>query len=423
MVRQESSMRIMFINQYFAPDPASTGQLLTDLATGLSQRHRVTVVTGFPSYLAGRRGYPRLRLLASESAGNIRVIRTFTTGLSRRSSLGRITNYISFLCSSLIAALFIAGAADVVVSMTDPPVVGLVAYLVARIRQARFIFISQDVFPEVSQVLGIMNAGFVVRLLDMANRFLLRKADRVVAIGETMRNRLIEKGADPACVVVIENWADTDLISPTDRVNQFSLRNDLCERFVVMHSGNVGLSQDLETLIETANLMRADPGVEFVIVGEGVSKPTLEEKVSRLALGNVRFVPYQDRKALKYSLASADISVVSLKPGLAGYMVPSKLYGVLASARPVMAAVEDQCEVAHVVRRAQCGVVIEPGNPLAMAQAIRGLMKRPGLLARYGRNARAEAQLKHSRNSAVRLYGDLIEEVHGIRRPHGRPKE
>jgi colanic acid biosynthesis glycosyl transferase WcaI len=416
-------MRILFINQYFCPDPASTGQLLTDLATGLSERHRVTVVTGFPSYVTGGGGARQLRLFASERIGNVKVIRTFTTGLSRRSCLGRITNYISFLCSSLIGALLFTGAADIVVSMTDPPVIGSVAFLLCRIKRARFIFISQDVFPEVSQILGVMNARPVVRVLDMLNRFLLTRADRVVAIGETMRDRLIEKGAAAARITVIHNWADTDLISPTDRVNGFSLRTDLCGRFVVMHSGNVGLSQDLEAFIETADLMRADWGVEFVIVGDGVSRPILEKRVTESGLANVRFIPYQDRDAVRYSLASADISVVSLKAGLAGYIVPSKLYGILASGRPVLAAVENRCEVASVVRRAGCGVVIEPGNPREMARAIRGLMRRPDLLARYGRNARAAAELEYSKDGAVSRYADLIEEVRGIGGPRGKTKE
>jgi colanic acid biosynthesis glycosyl transferase WcaI len=416
-------MRICFINQYFQPDPASTAQLLTDLAAGLSERHRVTVVTGFPSYLRDRGRGRRPRFLASERIGNVSVIRTFTTDLPRRSPLGRITNYISFLCSSLIGALFLAGAADVVAAMTDPPVIGLVGYLVSRVKRARFVFISQDVFPEVSQVLGVINAGLVVWLLGKVNRFLLKHADRIVVIGETMRKRLIEKGADPANVVVIENWADTDLIAPEHRVNEFSLRNDLCGRFVVMHSGNVGLSQDLETLIETANLMKSDHGVEFVIVGEGVSKPALQQKVSNLSLGNVRFIPYQDRKALRYSLAAADLSVVALKAGLAGYIVPSKLYGVLASARPVLAAVEDECEVAKIVRREKCGVVIEPGDSRKMADAIRQLRARPELLRQMGRSGRVAAELRYSRQTAVRSYASLFEEMRYTGPVSNRTKE
>ncbi len=415
-------MRILFINQYFHPDPASTGQLLTELAADLSASHEVTVVTGFPSYVSHRNRLPRLRLFASERIGNARVIRTFTTGWPRRSPIGRITNYLSFLCSSLIGALILAGPADVVATMTDPPVIGLVGYLVSRIRRARFVFISQDVFPEVGQVLGVMNARPLVLLLDTLNRFLLGKAAGIVAIGGTMRKRLIDKGADPRRVTVIENWADTASISPEDRVNGFSLRNDLCGRFVIMHSGNVGLSQDLDTLLEAADLMKSDAGVEFVIIGDGVGKAALEERATDLSLSNVRFVPYQDRDALRYSLASADLSVVSLKSGLAGYIVPSKLYGILASARPVLAAVENECEVARTVKRAKCGVVIEPGDPHKMVQAIRRLMARPDLRAQYGTNARSAADLRHSRQTAVRRYARLFEGMRDVDRSPGEQK-
>jgi colanic acid biosynthesis glycosyl transferase WcaI len=416
-------MRIVFINQYFQPEPASTGQLLTDLAADLSLSNDVTVVTGFPSYTPEGSKRKRFRMLASERVGSARVIRTFTAGLARGRPLGRILNYLSFLCSSLLGALLLAGPADAVATMTDPPVVGLVGYLISRIRRARFVLVSQDVFPEVSEVLGVMDAGPVVRVLDRINRFLLARADRIVAIGGTMRRRLVEKGADPASITVIENWVDTDVVTPEDRINRFALRNDLCRAFVVMHSGNVGLSQELETLLDAARLMRSDPEVEFVIIGDGVSKADLIAKADRLMLDNVRFLPYQDRAVLRYSLASADLSVVSLKPGLAGYIVPSKLYGILASARPVLAAVEDECEVAETVRREKCGLVVEPGNPRQMVEAIRRMKSSPELLRQMGRRGRAAAETRYSRRLVVQRYAELFDEVYYTGRAAGNKKE
>jgi len=423
VVPREPPVRILFINQYFNPDLASTGQLLTELAAGLSQRHSVTVVAGFPSYSSGGDRPRKWNLLRTEELDGVRVIRTFTTSFSRGSLLGRLLNYFTFLVSSLLGAVLVSRDTELVVTMTDPPIIALVGYVVSRIRRTRFVFISQDVFPEVAEILGKLNVRPTAWLLDSLNRFLLKRSDMVVAIGETMRKRLIEKGADPESVIVIENWVDTELITPQEKANPFSQKHGLGERFVVMHSGNIGLSQDLDTLVEAANLMRSNDQVEFVIVGDGVSKHRLRERVKNLSLGNVRFLPYQERETLKHSLASADLSVVSLKKGLAGYIVPSKIHGILASGRPVLAAVEDECEVADIVRRENCGTVVEPGNPQQMARAIEALLGRQDLLEEQGRNGRLAAERRYSRRSAVARYANLFEEIHSNGRSFHLAKE
>lgn len=401
-------MHILFVNQYFHPDPASTGQLLTELCASLAKRFDVTVVTGFPSYVGNGNGRQLKGLARIENLEGVRVIRTFNTSLPRGSSLGRVANYLSFFVSSFFGALLVAARPDVVVTMTDPPVIALTGYVVSRLRGARFVFISQDVFPEVSRALGKMDYKPLVWLLDRLNRFLLRKSDRVVAIGETMRQKLIAKGADPDKVTIIENWVDTDLIAPHNRDNPFSETHQLTGKFVVMHSGNIGLSQDLETLIEAAGMLKDNDDVVFAIIGDGVSKDKLSKLARRLSLGNVKFIPYQDKQNLKHSLSSAHISVVSLKKGLAGYIVPSKLHGILASGRPVLAAVEDDCEVAKIVKDENCGKVIEPGNPQEMVGAIMHFLKNPVLLEEHGRNARKAGERRYSRKQAVDKYEDLL---------------
>jgi glycosyltransferase involved in cell wall biosynthesis len=401
-------MRVLFINQYYRPDPASTGQLLSELATDLSRRFEVTVVTGFPCYL-GRKGCPRP--LAIERAGGVKVVRTFSTAFSRRSNLGRMLNYLTFFFSSLWACLVTAGRTDVVLTMTDPPVIALAGYLVSRFHRSRFVYISQDVFPEVGNVLGVIRPGAVSGFLSRLNRFLLSRADRVVAIGRDMERRLLAKGAPRERIRVIENWVDTEAIHPVARRNPLAARHRLDRHFVVMHSGNVGLSQDLDTVLGAARLLRDRPDVLFVIVGDGVARARLEARADRLGLYNLRFLPYQDLRDLKYSLASADVSLVTLKRGLAGYIVPSKLAGIMASGRPVLAAVEPECEVARVVRKAHCGVVIDPGDPVKLARAVEYLREDPRLLELQGRNARNAALARFSRQRAAEEYRDMIFEL------------
>jgi len=243
------------------------------------------------------------------------------------------------------------------------------------------------------------------------NCFLVRKAERSIALGETMRKRLIEgKGAPPERVVIIPDWADCQDIVPAPKENAFARANDLAEKFVVMHSGNIGLSQGLDVLVEAAARLQAFPEIVVVFVGEGVKKAALEEQARSLGLQNVRFLPYAPKDRLTESFASADVFIVSLKKGLSGIIVPSKLYGILAAGRPFIAAVDQDCEVADIARRHDCGVVVGPGDRAAMADAIRRLHGDRVSRTRLAGHARAAA-LVYDRRRAVEAYAALLEDV------------
>src|ERR687891_2796269 len=178
-----------------------------------------------------------------------------------------------------------------------------------------------------------------------------------------MRERLITgKGADPRKVKVIHNWADCSAIIPGSKRHPFSVAHGLAEAFVVMHSGNMGLSQNLDTLVDAADRLRSYPDLVLAMVGDGAKRQTLEARARSQRLTNIRFFPYQPKESLRDSFASADMFVVSLKRGLAGYIVPSKLYGILAAGRPYVAAVEEACEVATISQKYDCGLVVEPGD-------------------------------------------------------------
>jgi glycosyltransferase involved in cell wall biosynthesis len=299
----------------------------------------------------------------------------------------------------------------VVVALTDPPIIGLAALLAARRSGARFVFLCEDVFPEVARLLEDFQNQAINRLLDRINRFLIRKADRVVALGETMRERLlVEKGAGPHKVRVIHNWADCASIIPGPKQNPFGRSHGLHEAFVCMHSGNAGLAQNLETLLEAANRLRGYPDLIVAVVGDGVKRVELEAQARAQGLSNVRFLPYQPKEGLKDSFASADVFVISLKRGLAGYIVPSKLYGILAAGRPCVAAVEEACEVAAIVKKHDCGLLAEPGDPDDLARKILRLYRNRDLVSRLGANAR-QAALEFDRPSQVRAYYDLFREL------------
>jgi glycosyltransferase involved in cell wall biosynthesis len=226
-----------------------------------------------------------------------------------------------------------------------------------------------------------------------------------------MRKRLIEnKGAPADRTTVIPSWTDTSAIVPGSKDNSFARAHGLADKFVVMHSGNLGLSQELESIVEAAALLSDLPDLVVVFQGDGVMRMPLETRAQSMGLSNVRFLPFAARADLGASFAAADVFVVSLQRGLAGFIVPSKLYGILAAGRPYVAAVEENGEVDIVTRRHDCGVIAEPGDAASVAAAIRGLYHDRSRTARLGANARAASAL-FDRRLQVQRYLDVFSSV------------
>jgi glycosyltransferase involved in cell wall biosynthesis len=406
-------VHIALFNRSFHPDTAATGQLLTELCVGLAKDHncRVSVVAG-PALLPaeGAETHASWGLVRRESYCGVQILRSRGTRFSKKRFLGRATNYLSYFLSACYAGLTLERP-DLIVSFTDPPIIGLAAYLAARRFGVPLVMVFQDIFPEVAALLEDFHSAIVDAALRTVNRFLVRRAAQNIVIGETMRKRLIEgKGADAARTVVISNWADCSEIVPVPRANDFSRMLGLNDKFVVMHSGNVGLSQDLPCIIDVAERLKSVTRIRFLIVGEGIKKNALVADVRRRGLENVLFLPYQDKAVLKESFGSADVFIISLKRGLAGYIVPSKLYGILAAGRPYVAAVEEESEVAAVTRKYGCGLVAEPGDARQIADRILTLYHDLPLLRRCGENSR-NAAFEFDRRVQIRAYFDLF---HGL---------
>jgi glycosyltransferase involved in cell wall biosynthesis len=393
-------MRIVFFNRSYWPDFGATGQLLTELTRDLVKEHgcEVTVVAGGEKKSFG--------LVSRERHEGVEILRAKETRLARRGFLGRFTNYLSYFFSAFWAS-FRIGRPDVVVGLTDPPIIGLVAWAAARRTGARFVFLCQDIFPEVANLLEDFRSERVNWILEKVNRFLVKRADRIIALGETMKRRLVEgKGALPGKVAVIHNWADSDLLSPGPKDNPFSREHGLHDRFVVLHAGNIGLSQNLDSVVDVASEIRE---ITFLFIGDGVRKRNLEEEAARRGLANVRFLPYQPRERMRDSYATADVFLVSLKRGLAGYIVPSKLYGILAAGRPYVAAVEEDSEVASITREHECGILVAPGDVGGMSHEIARLYRDRDLARKLGENAR-RASAQFERSKQVRAYHDLFQQ-------------
>jgi glycosyltransferase involved in cell wall biosynthesis len=398
-------MRIVFFNRSYWPDTGATGQLLTELAEDLVASHgcEVTVITGLPIR-------ETQTLPVEEERRGVRIVRAAGTKADPRRFLGRATNYMTYFASACLAALRVREA-DVVVAMTDPPIIGLAARLAARRSRAKFVFLCEDVFPEVTALLEDFRSEIVDWMLGRISRHLLGRADAIVALGDTMKARLISgKGADPSRIAVIHNWADCKALAPGAKDNGFARAHGLRDRFVVMHAGNIGLSQSFDVIVDAAERLRGHDEIRFVLVGDGSKRAALEDDVRARGLDNVVFVPYQPRERMADSYAAADVFLVTLKPGLSGYIVPSKIYTILASGRPYIAAVEQDSEVVQITREHGCGISVAPGDGAAMADAILRLAADRAYAAELGERARAAA-LSFDRPQQVAAYARLFESL------------
>jgi glycosyltransferase involved in cell wall biosynthesis len=226
-----------------------------------------------------------------------------------------------------------------------------------------------------------------------------------------MRKRLEAKGAPRERVQVIPNWVDTSRLQPHQGENQWARMGALDGKFVVMHSGNVGHAQDLDSLVRAATFLRDLEELAILIIGTGARHAELVALAQRLEVEQVRFAYYQPRFWLQQSLSAADVHVVGLAPGLAGYVVPSRLYGILAVARPVIVAADPESETAQVVERAGCGIVVPPGRPELLARAIRDAHDGRYDLQAMGERGRAWVEREADRSVAVRRYRDLLFEL------------
>jgi colanic acid biosynthesis glycosyl transferase WcaI len=398
---------VLFLNRSYWPDAEATGQLLTELCEDLPDSLDVTVIAGQPNDNPTGADYRRR---GTEFRNGVRIRRVRHTRFNKRFLPGRIINYLSFLLAAFWAAVW-TKLPDVAVVETDPPLLCLIGWYLKRLRGAKLIVYLQDIHPDIAVALGKIRNGWLTRALRRLMFRTYRAADRVVVLSRDMRDRVIDSGVAPERVVCIPNWIDTQQVRPVKHFNAFRERQCRGAKFVVMYSGNLGLCQRLEDVIAAASHLRDRRDILFLLVGEGVLKSQLIEQVLDLGLPNVRFLPYQPKSKLAESLSAADLHLVPLDPRVASCLMPSKLYGVLASGTPLVAVATDRCELAELIRQHAIGVVAQPGDPEALAGILRNLADHRTDLLGMGGRARQLAIAEYDRKQVTGRFNDLLVEV------------
>jgi len=393
-----------------------------DLARELRARgHAVTVVTTVPHYnrdLDAERRQPMRPvwgpLLKRSDYDGVPVFHTAMPAKTP-SALRRIAAWIGFHAISTIAALVLVERPDVILTPSPPLSIGVSAWIVARLRGARYVYNVQEIYPDIAINLGAVKNRRIIAALYALERFVYRGAAAVTVIAARMRARLVAKGVPPERVHVIPNFVDLDRLAPAPRHNAFSAQHGLDEGLVVTYAGNMGPAQGLDTVIEAAHLVDADPGrppIRFVLIGEGGMRARLTERAASLPPGRVTVLPYQPNSLMPQIYGASDVSLVPQAAATGSDAIPSKVYRIMASGRPLIAVTELDSDLAALVREAGCGRVVPPADPRALAAAVTDAAAHPGEWRAMGERGRAHVVAHYTRAVVSAQYDALIRRVH-----------
>ena len=352
----------------------------------VSGYHQVTVLCGRPSYdPTERRPW---RLYQSERTRVAQVIRTGSTDYSRFEMRKRVINYLTYAALAVPRALFLD--CDIVLAMTDPPFEPIVGAFVGMLKRKPYVYNIRDLYPDMAVGGSIIEPGLLAKVWEKLHRWALRRAVRVIVLGEDMRARIIAKGVDPERVVVVRDGVDirpTDAAAPTvDAEVVRAIRGNFS--FVLVHAGNLGFYGAWNTLVTAARRLSND-GVGLVFVGEGAQR----EEIKAMAAGaeNVHFLDFFPASKIPSVLAAADAHVITIKNGLEGVVVPSKMYGILAAGKPILAVARKETDVAALAVQRGFGVAANPDDPEEVIAGIRAMAFDRNKLKRMGEAAKAAA--------------------------------
>ncbi len=393
----------MFINRVYPPDSGATGQLLSELAQGLSDLGwKVRVVASATTV-----GDP-----AAERADGVCVERVKGLSFTRRRHWRRAAAYMSLYPGLLWRALR-APAHSRVVTMSDPPLHLLLGVFIQKIKGGKLIHWAQDIYPELAENLGVLSpGGLLARMLRGLSTWGLRKHQAVVCVGACMRDRMLARGIEPERLWVIPNWANTDSIRPLPAVdNPFVRAHGLDGRRVVMYSGNMGLAHPFAAIVDAVEILKPRlPDVLFLFVGDGPRLDWLKDQVRVRNLGNMQFLPFQPKEDLAQSLSAGNLHLASMREDLEGLVVPSKVYGVLAAGRPCLFLGPENSEAARLILRNGCGEVLSNPDGPALAQHIEAWLSDEGRLYEAGRRAR-NAAVGFNHRQTIRAFAELLEKI------------
>lgn len=396
-------MKILLLNLYYPPDTSATAKMAQAVVDEFSRRHSVTVLCGRPSYdPTERRPW---RLYQTEFAGRVRIIRAGSSDYPRREMKKRVVNYLSYAALAVPRALFVR--CDAILAMTDPPFQGIAGALVAMLKRTPYVYNVRDMYPDMALGGAVVGPGRLARIWERLHRWALRRAECVVTLGEDMRARIIAKGVEASRIEVVRDGVEIPpgnpaLAAPDPEVVR-AIRSNFS--FVLVHAGNLGFYGAWKTLVTAARKL-ASEGVGLVFVGSGAQRAEIEAAAA--GAGNVRFLDFFPARKIPSVLAAADAHVITVKRGLEGVVVPSKMYGILAAGKPIVAVAAEACDAVAIGRRMGFAVSADPDRPEEVVTIVRELVANPQKAKSMGGAAKAAAT-SFDRAGELRKFTEIME--------------
>lgn len=406
-------MRVLIYSYNYHPEPIGIAPLMTELAEGLVERgHEVRVITGMPNYPQRQiyEGY-RGKLYSTEVRNGVIIQRSYVWVKPKPNLLDRILLDSSFVVTSFFQA--IKGWRPDIILLTVPPLpVCVPAALLSWLYNSPIVLNVQDILPEAAVHVGLIKNKAMIRVFEALEKFAYRTAHTISVIADGFVENLEGKGVPSGKITCIPNWVDTNFICPLPKKdNSFKKAHNLEGKFVVLYSGNIALTQGLETVVEAAARLRHIPEIAFVIVGELKAVEKLKQYCKTCSTDNVVLLPFEPREKLPEMLAAADVGLIVQKHNVVSFNMPSKTQVLLASGRPVIASVPATGSAAKAIEKSRGGVVVAPENPEALANQILELYKNPEQADLLGKQGRQYAIDRYSFEQALNQYETLFEQV------------
>lgn len=405
---KQTSSQVWVVSELYYPEETSTGYLLTCTAEGIARRFPVSVLCSQPTYAARGQRSP-----VYEERNGVQIHRCWGTTFGKDRILLRLINMMTITVSIFLSALMRLRRGDYVFVVTNPPALPFAVNLACWFHRAKCILIIHDVYPEVLIATGITTpTAPPTRLIRWLTGLLYRRSERIVVLGRDMQELARQKLPEgDERTVIIENWADLDLVEPRPRSASTLLEEQgLLDKFVIQYAGNMGRTHGLEHWIAVAQRLEGNhPKIHFLLIGSGAKKRWVEQVAASLGLSNLTILGNRPRSDQVNFLNACDIALISFIPGMAGVSVPSRMYNIMAAGKPIIAMADRHSELAQVVTEEGIGWVIEPGDEAALERTIIEATSQPSLLHAMGKRARLVAETKYSLERANQAYRDLVE--------------
>ncbi len=402
-------MHILLIHQAFAALDEAGGTRHAELANYLADHgHQVTIISSPVSYLTGQSHQERAKWVEKlVLRPGVVMLRTYTYAAIHRSFVHRVVSFVSFMISSFWAGMGVEKI-DLVWGTSPPIFQGITAWLIGRFKSVPFLFEVRDLWPEFAVAIGVLRNRLLIRSSLWLEKFLYRHADRVMVNSPGYVAHVQSNGA--RCVELIPNGADPEMFLPDADGKEFREQHHLTGQFVALYAGAHGLSNDLNVVLDSAEILKNEPGISIVLVGDGKEKRNLQSRANALRLNNLLLLPAVPKTEMVQTLAAADACIAILKPlELYKTTYPNKVFDYMAAGRPVLLLIDGV--IREVVENAGAGVFVPPGNAAALADAIRTLSEEPERRKAMGQNGRKYVEKYYSRAQIAEKFMGLVKEM------------